>query len=179
MYTNTYTATSAAPVSSGLSGLKAKVLNKVAVTKPKIMARLPMKNKIWKPQAQVQPTSYQSSTVPSTQIAKAKGGIWSIKNKISTNGNRTFLNCVNKIVALMKPKILSHLPGKKQLWKTQNSTLATPGVPVQHSSLFQSNLAPGVVVKPTLFQKAKLALGKVKSSFIHKNVGTTTVQSTY
>ena len=92
MYKTTTTQTVAPVKSTGLSGLKNKVLNKYALAKPKIMAKLPFQSKTWKsttPSTSVGVT--QSSTVQNAQIAKAKakGGLWGLKNKISTNGNTT------------------------------------------------------------------------------------------
>jgi hypothetical protein len=55
-------------------------------------------------------------------------------------------------VTVQQPKGFA---GLKSRFLKKNSTLAAPGVPVKHSSLFYGS-APGVVKKPTLFQKAKL-----------------------
>ena len=109
------------------------------------MAKLPFKSST---ATQVPTVNTQSSVVQKTKRSpiKIKSSLYSVKNKL-----------------------ISKLP------KSKNSTLAVPGVPVQHSKLFYSNTTPGV--KPSIFQKAKLAFVKAKSSVFSKPVAKQSVNN--
>jgi hypothetical protein len=119
------------------------------------MARLPLKKKTQIPPVNlsVKPTMIQKAKIVPI---KAKGGLNGLKYKLAT----------------IKPKVMSRLALKKNKTWNNKSTLAVPGVPVEHSSIFYANTVPatGFVAKPTMFQKAKLAVKNAKASVISKPV---------